>query len=256
MAEPTRRENSPRVMNPLWIISLFLGLAQATVGIAATQANGWVQGLLAVFAVVFPSAVATTFFMILWKRPYLLYAPRDYPDQPSLKDYRAQMEYTATVSSASDRSLANVEAAIRTAFETVLIPQLDAWQGGGNRESVVDEAVAAARRDYRDRTIEVDLAAIHGSLAHYPLVVPVTDDTTVTDLLDNIYFAIASYVDNFSYNRTWLVEDVATGRRYDEVGMYWARSNGGSGRDCRRIHEAGIRPGARLRAVWKHNVAV
>jgi hypothetical protein len=238
-------------MNPLWIISLFLGLAQATVGIAATQAGGWVQGLLATFAVAFPSAVAAAFFVILWKKPFILYAPRDFPGQTSIKDFRVATEYPATVSSASDRSLANVEAAIQTAFETVLIPRLDAWQGEGNRRSLVDEAVAAARRDYRDRAIEVDLSGIYRGLAHYPLIVPVTDDTTVTDLLDNIYFAISAFVDNFSYNRTWILEDDETGRRYDKIGMLWARDRGDSGRDRRRLAEAGIRPGAHLRAVWK-----
>jgi hypothetical protein len=32
-------EAALRALNPLWIISLFLGLAQVTVGIAATQAT-------------------------------------------------------------------------------------------------------------------------------------------------------------------------------------------------------------------------
>lgn len=253
MADQTPREASPRVMNPLWIISLFLGLAQATVGVAATQAAGWVQGLLAIFAVVFPSAVAAAFFVILWKKPYILYAPRDYPDQPSLEDFRAQTEYTATVSSASERSMENIEAAIRSAFETVVIPQLDMQQEEGNHGSMVDEAVAVARRDYRDRTIEIGLAAIHGDLAHHPLIVPVAEETTVANLLDNIYFAISSYVESFSYGKTWLVEDVMTGKRYDDIGMLWARRNKVGGRDWRRITEAGIHPGARLRAVWKES---
>jgi hypothetical protein len=116
---------------------------------------------------------------------------------------------------------------------------------------MVDEAVAAARRDYRGHTIEVDLTEIHRGLAHHPLVVPVTDDTILTDLLDNIYFAISVHVDNLSYNWTWLLEDIETGRRYDEIGTHWARRNVDGGRGRRHLAEAGIRPGAHPRAVWK-----
>ncbi|MEU9240174.1 hypothetical protein [Streptomyces sp. NPDC048385] len=53
------------MLNPLWIISLFLGLSETTVGIAAALSNGWVQGALAVFAVTFPVLVSGAFFSIL-----------------------------------------------------------------------------------------------------------------------------------------------------------------------------------------------
>lgn len=77
----------PRVLNPLWIIALFLGLSETTVGIAAALSSGWVQGLLAVFAVAFPVLVSAVFFFILWQRPEVLYAPGDFPEHVSINTY-------------------------------------------------------------------------------------------------------------------------------------------------------------------------
>ncbi|SFP41915.1 hypothetical protein K8Z49_38260 [Actinomadura madurae] len=259
---PSPRKASPRVMNPLWIISLFLGLTEVTIGVVTTQATGWVQALLAVFAVLFPSGVAGAFFRILWQKPWVLYAPGDYEDEGIFKDLQQHgHEYAATVSSATDRSLENLEAAMRSAFEKVIDPALviAAAPGAGQSgirgtgdagRSVVDEAIETAREHFQQRVIEVDLSAIHSSLAGFPLIFPVTDSTTVTDLLDNLYFAIAAYVRSFSYNKSWVLEDVRTGRTYTDIGAAWARRTLNETRDWRRLSEAGIEPGSRMRAKW------
>src|SRR5437763_11920522 len=76
-----------RVLNPLWIISLFLAIAEITIGAVATQVHSWVQGLFAIFATAFPTGVAAVFFTILWKKPYVLYAPRDFPRHLDALDY-------------------------------------------------------------------------------------------------------------------------------------------------------------------------
>jgi hypothetical protein len=240
--QSTQQEAPPRVLNPLWIISLFLGLAELTVGIATTQATGWIQGLLAIFSVGFPCAVAAAFFLILWKRPFVLYAPRDYPDKPGIQDY------ASAVSSAADRSLKNVEEAIRAAFEQVITPQLTMLGDENRSRSVVDRAVETARRNFRQRVVEVELTNIHPSLA--PLEFPVTESTTVSDLLDGVYFAIADFVDSFMYNHRWTLEDAETGHQYREIGTRWARSALGGGRDHRPLKEVGIQPGDRLVARW------
>src|SRR4051794_37702549 len=80
---------TPRVMNPLWIISLFLGLAEVVAGIVATQVTGWVQGLLALFVVLFPTGVAAAFFLVVWHRPLNLYAPKDFSGAVKPSDFAA-----------------------------------------------------------------------------------------------------------------------------------------------------------------------
>lgn len=68
----------PGAMTPLWVISLFLSLTEVVLGVAATQTTGKVQIALVAFVIAFPIAVASAFFITLWSRPQVLYAPGDY----------------------------------------------------------------------------------------------------------------------------------------------------------------------------------
>ncbi|GII67227.1 hypothetical protein Skr01_73120 [Sphaerisporangium krabiense] len=89
---PSRSAGPPsRQPNPLWIISLFLGTAEVTMGVAASRASGWAQGLFAVFSIAFPVGVAAAFFAILWKKPYVLYAPRDFGGRANVGEFVAAM---------------------------------------------------------------------------------------------------------------------------------------------------------------------
>jgi hypothetical protein len=113
------RPEHSKSLNPMWIISLFLGLSEVTVGIAATQASGWVQGLLAVFAVAFPTLIATVFFVILWKRPYVLYAPKDFSETTNVKSYVDAMTVTQTnLNSIAPIMIETVQAAIAKLIPT------------------------------------------------------------------------------------------------------------------------------------------
>lgn len=67
-----------RRLTPLWIISLFVGLTEAVLGVAVTQTTGGVQVALLVFVVTFPLLIAASFFFILWNRPWVFYAPTEY----------------------------------------------------------------------------------------------------------------------------------------------------------------------------------
>src|SRR5687767_631917 len=68
----------PKVLTPLGIIFLFVTLAEGVLGIGISRTDSWIQGMLAIFACVFPAAVATAFFYILYHRPENFYAPRDF----------------------------------------------------------------------------------------------------------------------------------------------------------------------------------
>jgi hypothetical protein len=74
-------------MNPLWIISIFLGLTEAAAIAASIQSQGWIAGLYAIFSVLFAVAIATAFFWTLWRKPVVLYAPRDFSGHTSITTY-------------------------------------------------------------------------------------------------------------------------------------------------------------------------
>jgi hypothetical protein len=76
-AKEVHRSGS-RLLTPLSIISLFLTLSETVLGIAVSQTAGGVQVALTVFVMTFPVLVAAAFFLILWDRPYVFYAPSEY----------------------------------------------------------------------------------------------------------------------------------------------------------------------------------
>ncbi|MEV5878324.1 hypothetical protein AB0L75_29695 [Streptomyces sp. NPDC052101] len=237
---PASEGTSGRVLNPLWIISLFLGLAEVTVGVAATQAEGWIQGMLAVFSVVFPSAVAVAFFRTLLTRPFVLYAPRDYPDAPSIE------AYVTAVSSAAGRNLENVGSAVRLALEEVVVPRLPAADQE-RTEDLIEEAVQAAVGDFQRRSVEVDLSGIDPSMEVAVLTFPL-DMVTVSHVLDTVYLTISDLVDAYTYGSQWILVDPTTGRRLTDIGSASLSPAGIPREDNRSLREIGVRPGSRLLA--------
>ncbi len=72
------KSSKARLLTPLWVVSLFVSLAEVTLGVAATQTTGSVQVALTTFVIIFPLFVAGAFFGILWNRPWVFYSPLEY----------------------------------------------------------------------------------------------------------------------------------------------------------------------------------
>ncbi len=196
MPSPTSAR-TPRVMNPLWIISLFLGISELTVGAAATQSSGWVQSIFALFAVIFPAGVAGLFFAVLWKRPFVLYAPGDFPRHTPVSAFVEAMRSSSSV------NVKMIESMVRSAVEAIA-PALQESPQASTHEltSVIDEAVVAARREFEENSIYVSLRAVDpdrfGGVA-----IPIIEQSTVSDLLNEIWFHISDYVPPYTYGDRW-----------------------------------------------------
>jgi hypothetical protein len=93
--------------------------------------------------------------------------------------------------------------------------------------------------------IRIDLAAFNGKL----IQIPVSDDTTISDVLDFLYFEISkSYpLEPGTYGKFWILDDAATNKPFKGMGLAWAESQKRS-HDNRKLHEKGIRPGMLLKA--------
>lgn len=70
-----------KVSNPLTIIAIFAGVAEAFATGALVALPEQLQDEFIIFVMAFPSAIVAIFFLILWNRPVVLYAPSDYEDQ-------------------------------------------------------------------------------------------------------------------------------------------------------------------------------
>ncbi|MFE5501260.1 hypothetical protein ACFQ73_01750 [Amycolatopsis japonica] len=240
MTEPSQvgsEQAPPRTVGPLWVISLFLGLSEVTVAIATTQATGWIQAMLAIFAVAFPVLVSSVFFILLWRNNKVLYAPREFADGTTVHDFvdamsgntrRSASIVESTFQSLTTRLEAHLEALGTTEAQRTEI--ID-WVGNAARSAVVTVHLSVFSQDPRS------------------MQVPIDESTTVTELLDAVYFAIFDKVSNFSYSKTWLLRDTTTGHLFDHIGRPYARRHLGTDRDFRLLAEVGIEPGSTLSAV-------
>lgn len=78
---------SRSAMTPLWVISLFVSLCEVVAGLAVIRAEGGVQVTLTIFVVAFPILVASAFFAILWKKPYVFYPPTEFGSSTNVSEY-------------------------------------------------------------------------------------------------------------------------------------------------------------------------
>ncbi|WP_185757122.1 hypothetical protein [Nocardia bhagyanarayanae] len=81
---------TPAVSNPLWIIALLLGLCELALGGATGMTAGWIQGLFAVFMVVYTTAVTGGFFYMLSTRAQVFYSPANTEAGPRSRNTAAR----------------------------------------------------------------------------------------------------------------------------------------------------------------------
>jgi hypothetical protein len=171
------------------------------------------------------------------KKPYVLYAPKDYSSNPSVNDF------VNALNSSRTRGIENMEASIRLTIEEAIPKIVDEKLDERDPERIVAEAVRSATADFRKRSLRISYTALDATQSD--LWLPVTDGTTVQELLDEVWAAQRA-VPAYSYGRDWILYDSETMQRYTEVGSSWARQTGTGIADRRRLGEVGIRPGAHL----------
>jgi hypothetical protein len=238
-------ERAAGIKNPIGIIALFLGLAEVTAGVAAIRASGWVQGMFAVFSVALPIAVGCVFFTFLWKKPFVLYAPADYPAHTPVG------AFVDAVTSNYAREVQIVDSAVAAAAEqivTAVVARAPAAEASIDKKSLIETAKATARDEVESRTILIDTGGIHPDAPEETLRFSVDARTQVGTLTNFVYFAIAEYVQTYQYGKQWLLRDTNTGTAYLDMGRQWARAHGKK-RDDRTLADVGIGPGARLEVV-------
>ncbi|MFI5914328.1 hypothetical protein [Dactylosporangium sp. NPDC051541] len=189
------------MVNPLWIVSLFLGLSELTAGVAAASTSGWVQGLFAIFSVAFPVLIAVGLFVILWKRPFVLYAPGDFSRHTPVESFVNAMRSPSTVTVTSIQS---VDVAAATAAASALDRiGAEKYIEASEIHEITTAAVAEARRELIQGGVLVRLDLI--ALMRPQVFVPVGRDTTVEELLDQIWFAISDHVRAYTYGEAWVL---------------------------------------------------
>jgi hypothetical protein len=252
MAAPTSKTVRNRMLTPLWVVSLFISLTEAVLGIAAAQTTGGVQIALTAFVIAFPILISIGFFLLLWYRPHHLYAPAEYGHQVNVSDY-VQAMTQRQVPSQSELFDAIQKAVQSTITSTNTVTELS--KVVSDEESApVRERMTQALRTVADRTVEsiresgfltVDLRPLDGPSGPILELVPGSFEH-VGHFLDKLWFAMRppGRPPAYTYGETWVLEDVESGRQLSRL---WGSSERTI--DRRSLQEAGIVPGMRLRAV-------
>jgi hypothetical protein len=253
MNELKEKLTEKRVMTPLWIIALFLSLTETVLGVAVTQTNGGIQIALTAFVIGFPSLVAGAFFLILWKKPYVLYAPIEYGRETDvmrfveamqrrpLDEHRLYGEIQKVV-----RDTLTSEQLITDLSETVL-------QEAGKRPKeqigrILDVAAGKAVERIREvGFLAIDSRPLLGNDEGRVWQVSYDQYGTISALLDDIWYSVGT-LPAFSFREKWVLRDSASGRVFKEMGTRWAAEHG-IPMDVRSLKEVGIVPGMTLEVV-------
>jgi hypothetical protein len=201
--------------------------------------------MFAIFSVVLPVAVGVVFFTFLWKKPFVLYAPADYPAHTPVG------AFVDAVMSNRDREVEVLDAAVAAAAEQIVAavtagPSHD--ELAADTKGLIERAQVTAREEVESRTISIDTAGISPGADGQTLRFAADNQTKLGKLTNFVYFGIADYVQPYAYGKQWVLKDADSGTVYRDIGRQWAQAHGRRD-DGRTLGEVGIKPGARLEVV-------
>ena len=243
--EPRSRPRRKLAGSPLAVVGLFFGLSELGLGYGAGAATGWVQVGVLAFMALFATGIVATFFVFLWKRPWVFYPPSEFSVVPVERYVGAMRGNPASV-----RKMA-VESVSAAFQDEALARKLDLTgtreeQRQGAIERIIDEVRTNAVRNLDQRVLHVDARPLGGKYAlHWDE--PYDADMPVHVLLDRISFLLQP-LPPYPYGTIWLLKDASFGRVFDDIGPAWA-SNAGVPLDTRAAREVGITGGMTLEVV-------
>ncbi|MEV5721092.1 hypothetical protein AB0L41_45120 [Amycolatopsis mediterranei] len=222
----------------MWIISLFLAVSETTVGVAATQATAWVQGLFALSATVFPLLVSGAFFAVRWKKPQVFYAPKDFPEHVTVPDFVEGLHRTAPA------DLEQVGGIVRNTLTSVLPAILAQQVPAQEVEAMVSEAVSTVGETLRNWSLVIDLRAVDAGASKVEWIIH--DRMSVSGLLNSLWLEhLHKVVPAYTYPHSWVLMDPLTGKIFDQMGSQWV-GPGPRDPDNRSLAQVGIYPGMEL----------
>jgi hypothetical protein len=223
---------APAYPSHLWIIALFIALSEVTAGIAAIATDGPSRLIFAVFTVVFPLLVFFAFLWLLVHHPANLYGPWQYPKGGDVDAYAGALARQRRAAKLVFRHAATEAIASASAKElTDVRPNADPAEIEEELDRLIEKS-----------SIIIDCSAF-GKGDRVPI--PVTDETTVADLLNAIYFELAPAIQPFTYGESWVLKDGA-GDSLTDMGTRWAEERGQRS-DLRLLNQVEIDAGSTFR---------
>lgn len=229
----------PKVINPLWIISLFFSFTEIALGYVVFKTTGGIQVALTCFVIAFPILVAVAFFAVLWFRPEHLYAPKDFGSDESFLRSIADARK-------SRQGLLNLDAEIEQRISASLtseklLTRISSLEGNQLKEALKDAAVGISSEIREATSISISLTPIVPELSD--LIFPVDAFANFSDLTDQLYFALEDYVKPYTYGTSWILRDKVSGKTFKNARMIAGIKPGKIVTDFRTLEEVGITAG-------------
>lgn len=220
--------------SPLPVIALFILLSESLAGAGAIATDGTTRIMLTIFAVSFPFVVLGVFVWLLVAHTEKLYAPSQYTPDTSI----------AAFAQATRRETRDAQLVARGALRAAVAPAI--VSDGADVQQVGEQIVARYDEALEEASVKLVRRLILDDDAE-TISLPVSEATTVQELLDSIYLSIASAVGPYTYGIEWVLvrEDHEA---LKDIGSNWAEARGSSG-DERKLSEVGIGPGSTLTAI-------
>lgn len=253
-----QKPSTGRSLTPLWVISLFVSLTEAVLGIGVIQTNGAIQIALTVFVIVFPLLVAGGFFTVLWNKPYVFYSPTEYGQQ-NVREYVEAMQRRVLNEGELYNRLRQTIRSTLTSDEIIieLSDAISRVTGERLREEIVGN-VTKIMDSIAERTMEgvrkegfitVDARPLLGTRNGKIWQIPYGQFVTVSDFLDNLWYLLQPYgIPSMRYGELWALRDTKTGKVLRDMGRRWAHTRGQT-LDTRSLSDVGITPGMKLEAI-------
>ncbi len=213
-----------RRITPLWIVVVFVSLAETVIGVALTQTVGTVQLYLTYFVTLFPAGVASAFFLIIYRKAWVFYAPWEYRGPSEIQAFRGDQ--------AKPLDADRLDALLKEKIQNVVAD-----------ETLAERAVKSIQTGF----LTIDSTPLLGAEGT-TWRIPHTQFDNVQELLNNIWLSLPrEHVRPYSYGKDWILKDANSDKTFRDIGSSSAFARQSPlKRDTRMLEKVDIRPGMHL----------
>ena len=222
------------VRTPLSLIAFFFSIVEVGLAYTTGVSSGWLQVFVVVFMCLFALCIAVSFFLVLWKRNWILYPPSEFGNASVGKYVDAMRGDKASISSIAMRG-------VDLALEEGNLSEISTARTIREAARTIREKV---RMNVESLLVSVDSTPLRGKFGDR-WEEPYEEDMPMSRFLHRIWMRLQPYPP-YDYGTAWVLKDVSSGRVFVDLGV--GRLGRGEA-EGRSVGECGIEGGMSLEVV-------
>ena len=234
--------------SPLGVISLFFGLVELGLAYSSGVSDGGVQIAVLVFMGLFAVGIAATFFVFLWYRNWVFYPPSEFGDATVQAYVNAMRGDGLDITQITSNSL-SLAFSDSTLFDNLGLERLPRDERQAFVDGLFQEVHNRVIANVGASVIRIDPRPLKGKHSAQ-WEEPYDAQMPVERLLDRIWLRLQPFAP-YPYGTSWILRDVATGKKFDNIGSASTGEWQGGTKDNRTAGEVGFKGGMTLEVVHK-----